>query len=36
MNVEYKINTPISAEHRPVDDREGMVENSNLMVSGRR
>ncbi len=49
MNIEYKINTPVSAdqfiellrrstlgERRPVDDREcmeGMVKNSNLMVS---
>jgi len=49
MNIEYKINAPISAdqfiellrqstlgERRPIDDREcmeGMVKNSNLMVS---
>ena len=49
MDIEYKINTPVSAdqfiellrkstlgERRPIDDREcmeGMVKNSNLMVS---
>ena len=49
MKIEYKVNTPVSAdqfiellrdstlgERRPVDDRicmEGMVENSNLMVT---
>ena len=49
MNIEYKINSPVSAgqfidllhrstlgERRPVDDKEcmeGMVKNSNLMVS---
>ena len=49
MSIEYKINTPVSAdqfinllresslgERRPIEDREcmeGMVENSNLMVT---